>query len=145
MKIRFQKILAEAIIPHYAHHGDAGMDIFSAEETIIKVGERKNIRTGIKMELPEGFVGLVWDKSGLALKNGIKTMAGVIDAGYRGEIGIVLVNLSGQDYKIEKGQKIAQMLIQKVERAEIEDTQELSETKRGDGGFGSTGLFKTGR
>ena len=145
MLIRFQKILAEAIIPHYAHQGDAGMDIFSVEEDIIKAGERKNIRTGIKMELPEGFVGLVWDKSGLALKNGIKTMAGVIDAGYRGEIGIVLVNLSGQDYKIEKGQKIAQMLIQKVERAEIEDTQELSETKRGDGGFGSTGLFKTGR
>ena len=142
MLIRFQKILAEAIIPHYAHQGDAGMDIFSVEEDIIKAGERKNIRTGIKMELPEGFVGLVWDKSGLALKNGIKTMAGVIDAGYRGEIGIVLVNLSGQDYKIEKGQKIAQMLIQKVERAEIEEVEELNETSRGAGGFGSTGLFK---
>ena len=142
MKIKFQKILDEAIIPHYAHPGDAGMDIFSAEETIIKAGERKSIRTGIKMGLPEGFVGLVWDKSGLALKNGIKTMAGVIDSGYRGEIGIVLVNLSDQDYKIEKGQKIAQMLIQKVERVEIEETKELSETKRGEGCFGSTGLFK---
>ena len=105
MLIKFQKILAEAIIPHYAHPGDAGMDIFSAEEAIIKAGERKSIKTGLKMELPEGFVGLVWDKSGLALKNGIKTMAGVIDSCYRGEIGIVLVNLSGQDYKIEKGQK----------------------------------------
>jgi len=143
MKIKFQKILDEAIIPHYAHPGDAGMDIFSAEETIIKAGERKSIRTGIKMGLPEGFVGLVWDKSGLALKNGIKTMAGVIDSGYRGEIGIVLTNLSGQDYKIEKGQKIAQMLVQKVERVEIEETKELSETKRGADGFGSTGLFKT--
>ena len=90
--------------------------------------------------MPEGFVGLVWDKSGLAMKNGIKTMAGVIDACYRGEIGIVLVNLSGQDYKVEKGQKIAQMLIQKVERAKIEEAQELSETKRGDGGFGNTGV-----
>ena len=142
MTIKFQKILDEAIIPHYAHPGDAGMDIFSAEETVIKEGERKNIRTGLKMELPEGFVGLVWDKSGLALKNGIKTMAGVIDSCYRGEIGIVLVNLSGQDYKIEKGQKIAQMLIQKIERAEIEEARELSETKRGEGRFGSTGLFK---
>ena len=94
------------------------------------------------MELPEGFVGLVWDKSGLAIKNGIKTMAGVIDSGYRGEIGIVLANLSDQDFKIEKGQKIAQMLIQKVEWAEIEEVKELSKTKRGDGGFGSTGLFK---
>jgi len=142
MLIKFQKILDDAIIPHYAHPGDAGMDIFSAEDAVIKAGERKNIRTGIKMELPEGFVGLVWDKSGLALKNGIKTMAGVIDSGYRGEIGIVLANLRGQDYKIEKGQKIAQMLIQKAERAEIEEVKELSETKRGEGCFGSTGLFK---
>ena len=142
MIIKFQKILAEAIIPYYAHPGDAGMDIFSAEESIIKAGERKNVRTGLKMELPEGFVGLVWDKSGLALKNGIKTMAGVIDSNYRGEIEIVLVNLSGQDYKVEKGQKIAQMLIQKVEQAEIEEAQKLSETKRNEGGFGSTGLFK---
>ena len=142
MLIKFQKILAEAIIPSYAHPGDAGMDIFSAEEAIIKAGERKSIKTGLKMELPEGFVGLVWDKSGLALKNGIKTMAGVIDSCYRGEIGIVLVNLSGQDYKIEKGQKIAQMLIQKIELAEIEEARELSETKRSEGGFGSTGLFK---
>ena len=142
MLIKFQKILDEAIIPHYAHQGDAGMDIFSVEETIIKSGERKSVRTGVKMELAEGFVALVWDKSGLALKNGIKTMAGVIDSGYRGEIGVVLANFSGQDYKIEKGQKIAQMLIQKVERAEIEEVKELSETKRGAGGFGSTGLFK---
>lgn len=142
MTIKFQKVLDEAIIPYYAHQGDAGMDIFSAEETTIKAGERKSVRTGVKMEMPEGFVGLVWDKSGLALKNGIKTMAGVIDAGYRGEIGIVLANLSNQDYKIEKGQKIAQMLIQKAERAEIEEARELSETKRGSGGFGSTGLFK---
>ena len=143
MLIKFQKNLDDAIIPHYAHPGDAGMDIFSAEETIIKAGEIKSVRTGVKIELPEGFVALVWDKSGLALKNGIKTMAGVIDSGYRGEIGIVLANLSDQDYKIEKGQKIAQMLIQKVERAEIEEVKELSETKRGADGFGSTGLFKT--
>ena len=143
MLIKFQKILDDAIIPHYAHPDDAGMDIFSAEEMTIKAGERKNVRTGIKMEMPEGFVALVWDKSGLAAKNGIKTMAGVIDSGYRGEIGIVLANLSGRDYKIEKGQKIAQMLIQKAERAEIEEVKELSETKRGADGFGSTGLFKT--
>ena len=143
MTIKFQKISDDAIIPHYAHPDDAGMDIFSAEETVIKAGEIKSVRTGIKMELPECFVGLVWDKSGLALKNGIKTMAGVIDSGYRGEIGIVLANLSDQDYKIEKGQKIAQMLVQKVERAEIEETKNLNETSRGAGGFGSTGLFKT--
>jgi len=88
MLIKFQKILDEAIIPHYAHPGDAGMDIFSAEEMTIKAGERKSVRTGVKMELPEGFVGLVWDKSGLALKNGIKTMAGVIDSGYKPNVKV---------------------------------------------------------
>lgn len=127
-------------MPSYAHPDDAGMDIFSAEDVIIKAGERRNLRTGLKMELPEGYAALVWDKSGLAFKHGIKTMAGVIDACYRGEIGVVLVNLSDTDYKIKKGQKIAQMLIQKVERAEIEEARKLSETKRGDGGFGSTGV-----
>jgi len=142
MLIKFQKILEGAIIPHYAHQGDAGMDIFSAEDAVIKSGEIKSVKTRVKMELPEGFVALVWDKSGLALKNGIKTMAGVIDSGYRGEIGIVLANLSGRDYKIEKGQKIAQMLVQKAERAEIEEVKNLNETPRGAGGFGSTGLFK---
>lgn len=142
MLIKFQRVLAEAIIPHYAHQGDAGMDIFSAEETVIKAGEIKSVKTGLKMEMTDGFVGLVWDKSGLALKNGIKTMAGVIDSGYRGEIEVVLMNLGDNDYKIEKGQKIAQMLIQKVERAEIEEVKNLNETSRGGGGFGSTGLFK---
>ncbi len=142
MKIKFQKILADAIIPHYAHTGDAGIDIFSAEDAVIKAGERKNVRTGVKMEMPEGCAALVWDKSGLALKNGIKTMAGVIDSCYRGEIGIVLINLGNLDFKIAKGQKIAQMLIQKMEQAEVEEVKELNETSRGDGGFGSTGLFK---
>lgn len=142
MIIKFQKISDEAIIPNYAHQGDAGVDIFSAEDTVIKASEIKRVRTGVKMELPEGFVGLVWDKSGLALKNGIKTMAGVIDSCYRGEIMIILANLSDKDYKIKKRQKIAQMLIQKAERAEIKEVLELSETKRGGGGFGSTGLFK---
>ncbi|MEK7144060.1 MAG: dUTP diphosphatase, partial [Patescibacteria group bacterium] len=85
-------------------------------------------------------VGLVWDKSGLALNNGIKTMAGVIDSGYRGEIKIVLINLGDEDFEIKKGQKIAQMLVQKVERPEIELVDELNATERGGNGFGSTGL-----
>lgn len=140
MKIKFQKILKEAITPSYAHPGDAGMDIFSAEDVTIKAGERKNIKTGLKMELPEGCVALVWDKSGLAFKHGIKTMAGVIDSCYRGEIGIVLVNLSDTDYKIKNGQKIAQVLIQKVENAKIEVAEKLNDTKRATGGFGSTGV-----
>lgn len=142
MIIKFQKILDEATIPNYAHPGDAGMDFFSAENIVIKPGERNSLRTGVKMEMPDGFVGLIWDKSGLAIKDGIKTMAGVIDAGYRGEIKIVLINLSQKKYQIRKGQKIAQMLIKKVERAKIEEVKKLNETKRGEEGFGSTGLFK---
>lgn len=145
MKIKFQKILEDAIIPHYAHYGDAGMDIFSIEEIFLKPGERKSIRTGLKMELPEGYVLLIWDKSGLATKNGIKTIAGVIDSNYRGEILIALINLSDTVFEIKKGQKIAQALIQKVECAEIEEVESLNETPRGEEGFGSTGLFKTNK
>lgn len=141
MKIKFQKILPEAKIPSYARQGDAGMDIFSADDTALNPGERKSVRTGLKMELPEGFVALVWDKSGLAVKNGIKTMAGVIDSGYRGEILIALVNLGNSVFEIKKGQKIAQILIQKIEAPEIEEVEFLAETTRGEGGFGSTGLF----
>lgn len=141
MKIKFQKILESAIIPRYARPGDAGMDVFSAEDAVLKPGERKGIRTGLKMELLDDCAALVWDKSGLAVNNGIKTMAGVIDSGYRGEILIALVNLSDTIFEIRKGQKIAQILIQKIEHAEIESAESLNETKRGESGFGSTGLF----
>ncbi len=140
MKIKIVKIEEDAKIPNYANLSDAGMDLFSIEEVVLKIGERQAIRTGIKTEIPDGYVGLVWDKSGLALNNGIKTMAGVIDSGYRGEIKIVLINLGDEDFEIKKGQKIAQMLVQKVERPEIELVDELNATERGENGFGSTGL-----
>ena len=140
MEIKIVKIEEDAKIPNYANLSDAGMDLFSIEEVVLKIGERQAIRTGIKTEIPDGYVGLVWDKSGLALNNGIKTMAGVIDSGYRGEIKIVLINLGDEDFEIKKGQKIAQMLVQKVERPEIELVDELNATERGGNGFGSTGL-----
>ena len=139
MKLKILKIDSEAIIPNYANEDDAGLDLYSAENFILKPGQRRAVETGVKMEIPEGYVGLVWDKSGLALNNGIKTMAGVVDPGYRGEIKIVLINLSNQDFEIKKGQKIAQMLIQKVEHPKIEIVEFLSESGRGEGGFGSTG------
>ncbi len=141
MKIKIQKIDSSAIIPNYANENDAGLDLYSVEDLILKKGERSVVKTGIKMEIPDGSVGLVWDKSGLALNSGIKTMAGVIDSGYRGEIKIVLINLSDKDFEIKKGQKIAQMLIQKVERPKIELVEELNESKRGEDGFGSSGLY----
>lgn len=140
MIIKIQKIDFSAKIPNYANKNDAGLDLYSVEDLIIKPNGRMAIRTGVKMEIPDGYVGLVWDKSGLAMKNGIKTMAGVIDSGYRGEIKVVLINLSNQDFEIKKGMKIAQMLIQKIEHPEIEEVKELSESDRGGNGFGSTGI-----
>jgi dUTP pyrophosphatase len=140
MTIKIKKLTSDAILPRYALSGDAGMDFFSNEEVALMPGERKLVSTGISMAIPNGYVGLIWDKSGLAAKNGIKTMAGVIDAGYRGEIKILLHNLSMEEFKIEKGMKISQMLIQPVESKKLLEVEDLEETERGDGGFGSTGL-----
>ncbi len=140
LKIKIQKTNPDIKIPSYAHPGDAGMDLYSAENTVIKPGERKVISTGIKMEIPSGYVGLIWDKSGLASKHGLKTMAGVIDSIYRGEVGVVMINLDDQEYQVEKNTKIAQMLIQKIESVEIEEVENLEDSSRGEGGFGSSGL-----
>lgn len=137
--IAVKKLHPEAKLPSYAHPSDAGMDFYALENALILPQERKLISTGIAMAIPQGYVGLLWDKSGIATKHGIKTMAGVIDAGYRGEIKILLHNLSLQPFIIEKGSKIAQMLIQSVEQKEIKEVTELEETERGEGGFGSTG------
>ncbi|MCK4525364.1 MAG: dUTP diphosphatase [Candidatus Andersenbacteria bacterium] len=140
LKIKIQKI-GDAKIPNYAHQGDAGLDLYSVEENyVLKSGEHKGFATGIKMEIPQGYAGLIWDKSGLALKHCIKIMGGVIDSTYRGEIAVILINLGKKDYKVEKDAKIAQMLFQKIEKAEIEEVENLSDTQRGEGGFGSSGL-----
>lgn len=139
LKLKIKKIHTEAILPNYAHNWDAGMDFYSIKEDIINPGERKGITTGIQMAIPESYVGLIWDKSGRALNDGLKTMAGVIDSGYRGEIIIVILNTSNKPIEIKPGTKIAQMLIQKIEQPEIEEVASLDETLRGDGGFGSTG------
>ena len=140
VEIKIKKLHSNAIIPNYAHKGDAGMDIYSCEDTIIYPKQRKAVSTGISIALPENYVSLVWDKSGIALKQGITTLAGVCDSGYRGEYKIVLLNTTTKNYKIKKGQKIAQILIQKIETPEIKEVENLDETSRGDGGFGSTGL-----
>ena len=141
MQVKIKKLDPGAKVPCYACLGDAGMDFYSNEEVVLAPNERKLISTGVSMAIPEGFVGLVWDKSGLAAKHGLKTMAGVIDSGYRGEVRILVHNLSQNDYVVGKGSKIAQMLIQAVEQKEIVEVEELSETERGTGGFGSTGIL----
>lgn len=139
MKIKIIKLNQSAKIPSYAHYGDAGMDLYSLNKTVVEPQKRKAVSTGIALEIPKGFVGLIWDKSGLALNNGIKTMAGVIDSGYRGEIQIVVCNTSQKQFIFGKGDKVAQMLIQKIESPEIVEVDKLANTNRGTGGFGSTG------
>lgn len=137
-----QKIDDDARIPSYAHEGDAGMDLYSVKEQVLKPLERVLVPTGIKVAIPEGFEGQVRPKSGLALNHGISVLntPGTIDSGYRGEVGVILVNLSNQMYKVDKGKKIAQLVFNKVERAELEEVKELDKTARDEGGFGSTGL-----
>ena len=117
------------------------MDFYADEEPIIPPQERKIISTGIALAIPSGYVGLVWDKSGIAAKHGLKTMGGVVDSGYRGEIKIIVHNLSEEPYLVTKGTKIAQLLIQPVEQRTIVEVDTLDETTRGEGGFGSTGLY----
>ena len=141
VKVKIKKIegCTDAIIPSYAHHGDAGLDLYSRTTVSLLPGERASVGTGICIELPEGFVGLVWDKSGLSHTHGLKTVGGVIDATYRGEVMVGIMNLSQGPYCIEKGHKIAQLLIQKIENADIEIIDDLSDTSRGESGFGSSG------
>jgi len=139
MIVKVKKLKPDANLPSYAHEGDAGMDIYSCEDKLIKAGERATVSTGISLEFEKGYAALVWDKSGLAAKHGIKTMAGVGDSIYRGEYKIVLLNTSDSDYYIKKGDKICQILIQPVEQAEIEEVFELGKSERGENGFGSSG------
>jgi len=140
MKVKVKKLQEDAVIPEFAHSGDAGMDLFSVEAVFLEPGQRQAIKTGIAFDIPQGYVGLVWDKSGRAVKEGLTVLAGVIDSSYRGEVQVVLLNTSDKSVEVEKGQKIAQMLIQAVEAPEVEEVEELDDTSRGEGGFGSTGL-----
>ena len=140
MKLLIQKIYPDAKIPTRGYTGDAGMDFYAYGDFTLKPGERVAVPTGIKMAIPEGYVGLVWDKSGVAIKNGIKTLGGVVDAGYRGEIMIGMINLSQADYTFHKGDKVAQMLIQKFEAPELLEGDLDADTHRGENGFGSSGV-----
>ncbi len=139
--IRIKKLSGTAITPSYAHEHDAGMDFYADETVTILSGERHAVRTGIALAIPPGYAGLIWDKSGIALQHGLKTMAGVIDAGYRGEVKIVVHNASLKAHTVQAGTKIAQMLVQPVVKKRITEVQELDETSRGEKGFGSTGTY----
>jgi len=137
-KIRVKKLVEDARLPLRAHATDAGADLFAAKDTVIKAHNSEKVSTGIAIELADGFAGLVWGKSSVESK-GLKVMAGLIDADYRGEIIVCLFNLRDKDYTFNKGDKIAQLVITNVDRPSFELAEELNDTVRGAGGFGSTG------
>ncbi len=140
MKVKYKKLNDDAITPVQATSGDAGNDLFSTETVELDPLQRKIVKTGISVAIPEGYYGRVAPRSGLAVKHGIDVLAGVIDAGYRGEVGVVLINFSSDKVIFEKGSKIAQLIIEKCHATEWEEVSNLSETERLDAGFGSTGV-----
>ena len=146
VEVLFTRLSPAATIPTYAHPGDAGADITSAVDITLQPGERAAVPTGLAIALPEGYVALAHPRSGLAIKHGIGMVnaPGTIDAGYRGELKILLINHSQEPFTIHCGDRIAQLVIQKFETAQFSEVTELPESVRGDGGFGSTGVKSVG-
>ncbi len=141
MLLKILKTDPSAQMPTYAHPGDAGMDVRSIETVILQPGERALVHTGLAFELPPNAEAQVRPRSGLALKHGITVLnsPGTVDAGYRGEVGVILINLGSEPFTVEKGMKIAQIVVAPVAQAEIVEVASLDDSERGAGGFGSTG------
>jgi len=137
--MKVQLLSDTAKVPVRAHSFDAGYDLFSNETVCVAPGDRHAVKTGIAIGVPVGHVGLIWEKSGLALREGLQCMGGVIDAGYTGEVKVIVYNTSGAPLQINAGQKIAQILLQHVYLGDITVVDSLDETRRGSAGFGSTG------
>lgn len=137
--VQIKRLRPGIILPAYKHPGDAGLDIYSPESFVLQPGERRMVPTGWSLALPEGYVALIWDRSGIAAKNGITNLAGVIEWSYRGEYGVVLLNTSAEPYEVKAGDRIAQLLIQPIATAELQEVEELPPSIRGEGGFGSSG------
>lgn len=142
MTVRFKRIHPDAVLPAYAHPSDAGMDLRSVADLTILPGRRALVPTGLVMILPPLTEGQVRPRSGLALKKGVTVLntPGTIDSGYRGEVGVILANFGDEPFAVKKGDKIAQLVIAPVTQPVVEETDEVDETDRGAGGFGSTGV-----
>ena len=141
MTLRFKKVHPDAVLPSYAHPSDAGMDVRSVEDMVLAPGRRALVHTGLVMLLPPGYEAQVRPRSGLALKSGVTVLntPGTIDSGYRGEVGVILINLGDSEFQVRKGDKVAQLVIAPVTQPEIAEADAVDETDRGAGGFGSTG------
>ena len=141
MDIPARRADASLPLPAYARPGDAGLDLRAAQSVTLKPGERSVVPTGLRLAIPEGHAGLVLPRSGLALKHGITVLnaPGVIDAGYRGEIQVLLINHGAEPVTLGRGERIAQLVIQPVAQARLVETERLPDSSRREGGFGSTG------
>lgn len=141
--LKIKRIDKKAILPNYAHEGDAGLDLYSINELVLNPGERGLIHTGIQLELPKNTEAQIRPRSGLALKHGITSLnsPGTIDEGYRGEIGVILINHGNESFKVEVGMKIAQMVIKPVFKVNVIESDDLSDSERSEKGFGSSGKF----
>ena len=139
MQLKVKKLKEGAKLPTKGHPGDAAIDFYNLEAVTFPPGQQVRVHTGVSIEIPDGHVGLLWDKSRLSFNLGLKVMGGVIDAGYRGEIIMNLLNTGKEEVIIEQGHKVAQMIIQKFEDCDIVEVAELSDTARGEGREGSTG------
>jgi dUTP pyrophosphatase len=139
--LKVKKMNEDAKIPNFAHKGDAGMDLYSTEEVIIPPTESRLIKTGVSIALPKNTEAQIRPRSGLALKYSVTVLntPGTIDEGYRGEIGIILINHGKEEFTVTKNMKIAQMVVKPIYDINILEVNELNDTDRGEGGFGSTG------
>jgi len=143
-KVQIRRLAPQLPLPAYAHDGDAGADLVTAVDVTIAAGERAMVPTGVAVALPEGYAGFVHPRSGLAARCGLSIVnaPGTIDAGYRGEIKVVLVNLDPREpVTLSRGDRIAQLVVQRVETVSFVEVDTLSTTTRGEGGYGSTGGF----
>jgi dUTP diphosphatase len=141
MKLRVKKLNPSAIMPSYAREGDAGLDLFAVHRSVIEPGRSALVPTGIAIELPPGTEAQVRPRSGLALKHAITVLntPGTVDEGYRGEVGVILINHGHTAFTVEAGMKVAQMVVSPRVQVSVVEVAELSDTHRGTGGFGSTG------
>ncbi len=139
MELKVKKLRPDAKLPSYAHASDAGMDLYTVEDFTIAPGGNYIAKTGVAIVIPDGYTALVWDKGGIAMQRHIKTVGGVFDTDYRGEYLIGLYNFGTEAQSFKAGDKIAQLIIQRVEHPMLVEVAELDETPRGEGRFGSTG------
>ena len=142
IKLPFKRLDPSIELPSYAREGDAGLDLRAAHDATLELGARELVGTGLALAIPAGFAGLVLPRSGLALGQGVTVLnaPGLVDAGYRGELKVLLVNHGDKPVTVRRGDRIAQLVIQSVERAELIEVGELPASERGAGGFGSTGV-----